>query len=534
MRNIVWTNGLLALMLGTALVLAAGCGDGGSSCQPGSEKCSCFMNGTCNAGLTCASNTCVDLMTTPGTGGVGGGGSISQPPSVCGAIAPQCSSIATDATGICIAECCCSQFVACTNSSSCTAILSCGADCTGSACLNSCLSANPAGATAATNLLNCMDANCGTGTGGTTGTGGVTGSGGTFGSTTPQGYCGDGVCNSGETQTSCCQDCGCPSMSQTCLTGQCCSIPAIGGVCGPTCGCAVGSVCYPSTTTHTMVCGVSDNVGLGGACVYNADCASGLGCFGGVCKTYCQTDSDCPAVGGISRCAQTTWGDETGDISGVKVCDRICDPVNPQNPRSPLLACPAGFECDSSSTGVSGCLESGSVPGGSSCAKDGDCLPGYYCNSPDNLCRKFCWTQTDCPAGTTCSPFSPLQYAGTFEVYACSPGAGSGGSGGSGGGAGGTGGGGGAGGSGGGGSGGSCGAIDPRCSSMATDATGICIAECCCSQTVACINSSACTTIMSCGANCTGSACEDSCFSANPAGATAANNVLDCMEAHCN
>jgi hypothetical protein len=281
-----------------------------------------------------------------------------------------------------------------------------------------------------------------------------------------------------------------------------------------------------------MACGPSSNLGVGVPCSSDT-CAAGLGCFGGLCKTYCQTDSDCPAVGGIGNCAQTTWGGETDDILGVKVCNRICDPVNPQNPRSPLLACPAGFECSTDSSGASDCFESGSAPSGSSCTYDDDCLPGYYCSGTANVCRRFCWTQTDCPTGTTCLAFSPATYIGTFAVSGCVPGAGSGGSGGSGGGAGGTGGGGGAGGSGGGGSGGSCGAIAPQCSSIATDASGTCTAKCCCSEMMACVNNSACTTILSCVADCTGSACENSCFSANPAGATAANNIFDCFQTNC-
>jgi hypothetical protein len=147
-------NRLLALILGTALALVAGCGDGGSSCQPGNEKCSCLVNGTCNAGLTCASGVCVGLGGQTGQGGQGG------PSGPCGAIDPQCSSIATDASGTCIAECCCPQFVACANNSSCRTILSCGDNCTGTACVDSCLSANPAGATAATSALSCVQTHC--------------------------------------------------------------------------------------------------------------------------------------------------------------------------------------------------------------------------------------------------------------------------------------------------------------------------------------------------------------------------------------
>ena len=235
-----------------------------------------------------------------------------------------------------------------------------------------------------------------------------------------QAYCGDGTCNNGETQTSCCQDCGCPSTSDKCLSGQCCTIPAIGGVCGPTCGCATGSVCYASVTTHTMACGASGNFGVGTACAYANDCASGLGCFRGSCTTYCQTDSDCPAVDGVRKCEQVTWEDGT-NVSGVKDCARICDPVNPQDPRSPLLSCPAGFGCASSSTGASYCYVSGSLTNGSPCTYSNDCLPGYYCSPAGYVCRRYCSTQADCPSGTTCRVFSPPQYAATFNIDACVP-----------------------------------------------------------------------------------------------------------------
>ncbi len=62
--------------------LVGGCGhdnaplggkpDGG--CPAGNETCACFGNGTCLAGLTCASNLCVQLAGTGGTSGTSGGG----------------------------------------------------------------------------------------------------------------------------------------------------------------------------------------------------------------------------------------------------------------------------------------------------------------------------------------------------------------------------------------------------------------------------------------------------------------------------
>ncbi len=54
---------------------AGGGGTGGADCPTGTERCPCYGNGTCNIGLTCASDVCVDLGaggTTGGTGGTGG------------------------------------------------------------------------------------------------------------------------------------------------------------------------------------------------------------------------------------------------------------------------------------------------------------------------------------------------------------------------------------------------------------------------------------------------------------------------------
>ena len=60
---------LLVILVG-ATVPAAACG-GSKSCAQGTEQCPCYGNGTCNPGLTCASNTCVSL---GGAGGASGGG----------------------------------------------------------------------------------------------------------------------------------------------------------------------------------------------------------------------------------------------------------------------------------------------------------------------------------------------------------------------------------------------------------------------------------------------------------------------------
>jgi len=150
-------------------------------------------------------------------------------------------------------------------------------------------------------------------------------------------------------------------------------------------------------------------------------CAPGLGCFGGICKKYCQTDSDCTKVDGVQSCSQTVWQEDGSDISGVLVCDRICDPATPQVPRSPLLSCPSGFGCqiDTSTTGVTYCWKSTGIGvAKSACTENADCAPGYYCATSD-VCFKYCFTNTDCPSGSTCQLFSPAYYAGSKPVGGC-------------------------------------------------------------------------------------------------------------------
>jgi hypothetical protein len=218
---------------------------------------------------------------------------------------------------------------------------------------------------------------------------------------------------------SCSSDASCQG-SLRCYGGTCCEpSPLSGSECSlPACGCREGQVCDLDGATKTMKCRTTNDVQEGQACSYpGAVCAAGLGCFGGVCKPYCQRDTECKAVAGVQECQQTVWSDRT-DITGVGVCSRVCDPVNPQDPATPLLSCPRGASCNPGSKGASDCGWAGTGQVGDYCDASTRCAPGNYCTAW-GTCNRFCYKNEDCPEGIACGAFLDDESAGTLLVGAC-------------------------------------------------------------------------------------------------------------------
>src|SRR6186713_413113 len=69
----------LAFLVAAAMAVACSESPQTPSCTPGTERCACYGNGTCNAGLECRSSLCVGAAAggasgSTGRGGGGGGG----------------------------------------------------------------------------------------------------------------------------------------------------------------------------------------------------------------------------------------------------------------------------------------------------------------------------------------------------------------------------------------------------------------------------------------------------------------------------
>jgi hypothetical protein len=213
---------------------------------------------------------------------------------------------------------------------------------------------------------------------------------------------------------------GAGSSGSTSVPG--CPTPKAGGTCNvlPACGCPAGQVCYAYSESVGLTCTADSKLGDGADCSSAQVCASGFGCFSDICSKYCEFDSDCAAIDSARACLPTYW--YTGaTIPGVSVCARVCDPANPQFPRRPLAACPAGFGCipGASNPGASQCVpQAGTGISYSNCYTSADCSPGYYCTT-SYFCLKYCFTTNDCPLGSTCTAFFTPSYAGTASVGYC-------------------------------------------------------------------------------------------------------------------
>lgn len=133
-------------------------------------------------------------------------------------------------------------------------------------------------------------------------------------------------------------------------------------------------------------------------CLDSSDCAPGLGCVAGVCRSYCCDSLD--ACEGDTYCAPQPMvaGDLPAEIPPpfIPVCIKVQDCV--------LLSddtCPQGQTCTVvKSDGTVSCVAPGTGLAGDPC----QCAPGHACKPEINTCFKLCKLDrpTDCPSDHTC------------------------------------------------------------------------------------------------------------------------------------
>jgi len=240
-------------------------------------------------------------------------------------------------------------------------------------------------------------------------TSGGTGGGGTGGGSTGP-YCGDGICNNGETQSSCSTDCGAPAP--TCTTNYYNEYDQCGGSCN-------GTSYSASQSDHVVVYKNSCTGNLSYSCSLNATCSTGCDTSTGECATVTRTYNQC---GG--NCNGTTYGANvtenitekntngsyTYTCNSHATCSSTCNTSTGTCTTSTRTYNQCGGNCNGTTYGAS-------VTENITATTNPDGSSTFVCNS-HSTCTNGCDTGTgQCVANTTPAPTAaPTQPPSTTAV----------------------------------------------------------------------------------------------------------------------
>jgi hypothetical protein len=201
------------------------------------------------------------------------------------------------------------------------------------------------------------------------------------------------------------------------------------------CGCVGGSACdVDGTDLNGTACRTiaATAVGEGGGCSNVSGCQAGTVCLGnapGVCKKYCDANTDCGQPRGQCLIEIT---DGTNPIPGVpKTCSSSCDPTNVAAGGCPAAA---NVKCGLFNTGATtninfvDCAAAGTLVQGGNCGpspgNDALCGPNFLCTSVTAgvfACRRTCIVGGTgiCVGAQTCIPFNPVFMLGAVNYGVC-------------------------------------------------------------------------------------------------------------------
>ncbi len=200
---------------------------------------------------------------------------------------------------------------------------------------------------------------------------------------------------------------GCPTLETACSADGLCEAT----YCSKDADCTAGSWCRgvfaAGGGAYKGVCGKPDGSAKppGLSCSIDAECATDA-CVGGLCRTYCQADQDCPSA---LRCVGVGVEDfYTGATTGfASVCHEVggsgtgCASQKDCAPKGEVCA---AFVAPTATFGPRYLCVAGVASGGDSCAFDA-CPPGQLCASSSTgfVCGLACPAgAADCPTTATC------------------------------------------------------------------------------------------------------------------------------------
>jgi hypothetical protein len=184
--------------------------------------------------------------------------------------------------------------------------------------------------------------------------------------------------------------------------GRCLCAPTNGAACDPAtdCGCDPGATCRALDEPDTFGCFsvVAASVEPYASCSVDSQCPALHSCIHGACKKHCDSLDDCS--GEATSCISLE-----PSAGALGYCAHDCDPVSPTASVVGLPACGSDAQCFPFESGFD-CARAGAGNVGDPCGAVDDCAPGSFCS--DLLqCQAWCHVGAgECPAGSTCFPFS--------------------------------------------------------------------------------------------------------------------------------
>ncbi len=157
------------------------------------------------------------------------------------------------------------------------------------------------------------------------------------------------------------------------------------------------------------------------ACAALDECAAGLVCLGGHCRSYCNAQTSCPAGQCIVQPVYESMSGSFEPIPGTQVCSKNCSPEKSSNngcPATPQFGChfafhdPDGIAENGDEFFYTDCTRAPASGGGNGadCTTLGDtgCQPGYECvnQGGDTICRQICLVPSGACTTGTCTAFA--------------------------------------------------------------------------------------------------------------------------------
>ena len=259
--------------------------------------------------------------------------------------------------------------------------------------------------------------------------------------------CSPFVCSGTTCKSTCSADGDC-ATGYFCQGGACAPAAGVGGSCTTPASCGAGLFCTDGHCCGVSTCGAGKTCGgpsapgsctttQGGSCAVDANCATGH-CVDGVCcdtacAGQCQACNVATKIGACSPVVGAPHGTRLScpSSSGDVACSSVCNGIDTATCHFPsgstscgAASCSSGVEkhvsaCD----GAGNC---GDVPKSCSayacgptsckttCAVDGDCISGYFCDVTSHACTKTAGIGNPCSGASACG-------AGTYctDGYCC-------------------------------------------------------------------------------------------------------------------